>query len=133
MRVLVSTHETQGYRKNDFCWANDGELVNFHFECDGETVDGHCGCHRSLSGLESHKATTTVKVVEMEITLRELAERIRASLKAAGWLEYSNEQEIIAWVNQDAGELTKVAKYFPVGTVLEKRGGSFQNRVIKKK
>ena len=53
MKVLVSTHETQGERASDFCWVPDGELVGFAFECDTDRddIDGGCGCRRAMSGL----------------------------------------------------------------------------------
>ena len=57
MKMLVATKETQGKRRNDFCWATEGELVRFAFQCDGEAVDGRCGCRRSFCGLDSHKAS----------------------------------------------------------------------------
>jgi hypothetical protein len=59
MKVFVSTKDGQGIRNNDFSWTNEGELVKFALECDGEKIDGKCGCRRSMSGFDTHKATTT--------------------------------------------------------------------------
>ena len=67
MKILVATKEGQGQRKNDFCWAEEGEVVKFPSECDRETVDGRCGCRRSMSGANSLKGTKTMKVVEFDI------------------------------------------------------------------
>jgi hypothetical protein len=64
MKVLVATEETQGRRPNDFCFTEEGELVLFGSECSRETIDGPCGCRRSLVGVRSGMATTTVRVVE---------------------------------------------------------------------
>jgi len=69
MKVLVATEETQGHRKTDFCWTEEGELVFFGSECTRETIDGECGCRRSLCGLRTRKATTTFRVVEREEAL----------------------------------------------------------------
>ena len=43
------------------CWCEEGELVRFATECDGERVDGRCGCRRSMTGMSTLKATTTVR------------------------------------------------------------------------
>ena len=67
MKVLVATNETQGARENDFCWTVEGELVFIPpIECGRGYVDDNCGCRRSMAGMVSWRATTTVKVVERE-------------------------------------------------------------------
>ena len=43
MRILVATEETQGRRPNDFCFAEEGEIVTFSPECTSEEIDGPCG------------------------------------------------------------------------------------------
>jgi len=128
MKILVATAETQGRRKNDFCWTEEGELVGFAMECDGETVDGKCGCKRSLSGLKTHKATTTIKVVEMDITMEGYVEKIHESLKAAGWITQEDKGEGLKWAQEDAKELARIANAFTVGIIVEKRGKRFQER-----
>ena len=40
MKILVATKETQGNRKNDFCFCDEEEIVKAGMECDGESVDG---------------------------------------------------------------------------------------------
>ena len=67
MNVLVATHELQGQRKNDFSHTWDGEIVRFQFECAGEKVDGPCGCRRSMAGTDTAHATTTMKIIDMDI------------------------------------------------------------------
>lgn len=62
MKVLVATTKRQGMRKNDFCHATEGELVKFSFECDGEKVDGKCGCKRSMGGINSRELPTDKSV-----------------------------------------------------------------------
>ncbi len=49
MKVLTATTKTQGARKNDFCFCDEGEMVMLGSECDGETADGSCGCKRARS------------------------------------------------------------------------------------
>ncbi len=132
MKVLVATSETRGQRKNDFGHATDGEIVTFGSECDGEPVDGSCGCRRAMVGVESRKATTTFKVVEMpDLTLEGLAEKVHDSLKAGGW-SADDEPGRRSWAADDARELARLAGFFEVGTVVEKRGKKFQARIPKK-
>lgn len=128
MKVLVATSETRGQRKNDFGHATDGEIVMFGSECDGEPVDGRCGCRRAMIGVDSHKATTTMKVVDMPtLTQDGLTERVHAALKAGGWGR-DDEAGLRKWAQEDAKELARVAAFFTVGFVVEKRGGKFQVR-----
>jgi len=127
MKVLVATKETQGNRKNDFDWCNEGEIVRFAFECDGETVDGNCGCKRSMAGIDSQKATTTMKVVDMDITEQKMIELIRQSLAKAGW-----GAEVQELANGDTTELLRIAAVFNIGDVVERRGNKFGQRRVKK-
>jgi hypothetical protein len=134
MQVLVATKELQGQRKNDFNFCDDGELVGFTFECDRETVDGPCGCRRSLSGLKSMKGTTTFKVVDLpDMTIEKFRAELRASKEAGGWLKSLSEKDIADWVNSEVDELARVANMFTVGRVVEKRGRSILCRLPKVK
>jgi hypothetical protein len=127
IKALVATKETQGQRKNDFSWCDEGELVTFAFECDGETIDGSCGCRRAMAGLVSHTATTTFKVAEVEITPLEYLEAVTAS-NIKGWGDKPSIRELS---RVDCNELIRLAEVFPVGTILEKRGNKIQERKIK--
>jgi hypothetical protein len=122
MKVLVATQETQGKRENDFNHADTDELVRFVFECDGESVDGRCGCRRSMSGVNSLKATTTVQVKSKKMSPEEYKTRIRKSLQKGGW---NPTEKMVAG---EAKELLRIANYFPERTVLEKRGDTFAAR-----
>ena len=131
MKVLVATSETRGHRKNDFGHATDGEIVTFGSECDGEAIDGTCGCRRAMVGVVSRKATTTFKGVEMpDLTLEALADKIHDSLKAGGW-SANDEPGRRSWAADDARELARLAGFFTVGAVIEKRGKKFQVRTKK--
>ena len=124
MKVLVATHETQGKRKNDFSWTTDGEPVLFGFECDGERVDGSCGCRRALVGAHSMKATTTFKVAEMPgLNKQDFMDICNAHLQKAGWTGLTAEGLCM-------DELLKIADRFPINAVLEKRGGIVQVRQV---
>ena len=123
MRFLVATKETQGKRKNDFSFTTEGEMLSFGFECDGESIDGSCGCRRSMGGMETHKATTTMKVVETNMSKQQLLDAYSKSMKVAGWTDLPEE-----FIEQDVAEIIKIAEFFPEGTILEKRGNSFKER-----
>ena len=83
MKVLVGTKDTQGKRKNDFSFTDEGELVTFGTECDREAVDGHCGCKRSLVGMKTRKGTTTFKVVEKKISKVNYLQALKESTEGA--------------------------------------------------
>ena len=117
MRVLVATHQMQGQRDNDFNFCNEGELVAFDgFECDGGTVDDNCGCRRGLGGLRTWMATSTFKVAESELTQSEYTNHVVDMKNKQGW---NGGYE--RWAPQ-VDLLLSIAKQFPVGTVLERRG-----------
>lgn len=123
-KVFVATLQTQGRRKNDFCFAKEGELLRFTTECDGERVDGPCGCRRALSGMESQKATTTFTVQETSLSKERFAETLAASYAAAGFGAILTPE----FVREEAAELLRLASSFPIGCVIEKRGNSMRTR-----
>lgn len=121
--VLVATKETQGQRRNDFCWCDDGEPVRFTVQCDGETVDGNCGCRRSMSGMTTHRATTTFRVKPLPITREQFVDMLRASHARSGFPIVEDRL-----YQEDADELLRLAAAFPANAVIEKRGGKMQTR-----
>ena len=127
MKVLVATHETQGERANDFAFVPDGELVFYGTECDREQVDGHCGCRRALCGAVCLTGTTTVKVAERDLTLRQYEDEAVEALRRGGWLDIPN-VDLESAAREGARELAVVALGFPLGTVLERRGPVIQER-----
>ena len=127
MKVLVATREKQGVRANDFCHADEGEVVTIGFQCDGESVDGHCGCRRTMCGLTSHKATTTMKVADMpHVTVEKFVEMQAASDVQGGW--YDSMEKAKAAARPVVRELLRLARTFLSGMVVEKRGSKFQER-----
>jgi len=123
MRVLVSTRETQGARKNDFCFVPAGEILTFGFQCDNGHVDDHCGCRRSMVGLHCHKATTTMRLVDLpHITINKLAKMIEKSDHDAGF--NSDINDITNWLI----EFTDSLKDLPIGAIMERRGNHLMRR-----
>ena len=128
MKILVATKEGQGKRKNDFMWCNENELVRFGSECDGEKVDGRCGCKRSLVGMANHRATTTFKVIEINIHPMNLLESIKQSLVDSGWAKYMEKEELNKLAREDMKYIIELANSFTPGKVIERRGKNYQTR-----
>ncbi len=115
MKVLVATHDSQGQRANDFCYCIEGELVTVGLVCaaDERDPDGGCGCGRAFAGLNSHKATTTAKVKEVELSDEDYIEALRSSLEQQGW-PTEDVEELAGW-------LIELVDTWPVGTIVERR------------
>ena len=127
MKVLTATKETQGQRRNDFSWTEEGELVRFTcFECD-HAIDGKCGCRRSMAGTKSSKATTTMKVVDSPMSRESFEDKLARSLAEAGWLR-GDRKKADKWVRDDTDELLRIADTFDVGDIVEKRGSQIKLR-----
>jgi hypothetical protein len=126
MKVLTATNQTQGRRENDFCWTVEGELVFFPpIECDRGSVDDDCGCRRSMAGLVSHQATTTMKVVDREELDRDTyMTLITDGLMAQGYVtkKLLRSRDVDEWVRDLVNDLVTTAGAFEAGTVLERRG-----------
>src|SRR3979411_1190890 len=115
MKVLVATAETQGRRPNSCNYGVEGELVTVGRVCatDRRDPDGGCGCGRAFAGLNSHRATTTAKGNEIELSEDDYVEALRSSLTQQGW-PTSDVQELAWWLAQLVSE-------WPVGTIVERR------------
>lgn len=130
MKVFVATKEGQGRRTSDFFFCEEGELVNFGFECDNDKnvdIDKGCGCQRAVVGFSSHKGGTTFRVEERPISKAEYVAILQCSHADAGWnfppeSDFSTESEAL--------ELLTLAKMFEVGVVLERRGPEIRVRAI---
>jgi hypothetical protein len=115
MKVLVATNNTQGQRTNDFCFCVEGELVTVGLVCaaDESDPDGGCGCGRAFAGLNSHKATTTAKVKDVELSEEDYVEALRSSLEQQGW-PTEDVAELAAW-------LIELVDSWPIGAIVERR------------
>jgi hypothetical protein len=125
MKLLTATTRTQGQRDSDFTWCVEGELVTVAGVICGrdraEGPDGGCGCGRSFGGLNSHKATTTAIVKDVEgFTFDDLLEAVFSYRQQAGWLEEGNAQHD-ADVKHETCELAELAAQYDTATVLERR------------
>ncbi len=129
MKLLVSTKETQGHRKNDFCFVPEDELVTYPvIECTGEKIDAKCGCKRSMCGLNCHKSSTTFRVVEQPFTSEQLAGICFETMREVGWVPKMGENNARDFARASTDDLVKGIEKFPVGTILERRGDKFKPR-----
>jgi hypothetical protein len=120
MKLLVSTTDTQGDKKNDFNFLPNGEYVTMGFVCDRDQADpdGGCGCGRSFDGVDHHKASTTAKVVESDLDQRAWREVVRLSLTHAGWHTMDNFDDFYVAV---ADEIAELVADLPAGTIVGRR------------
>lgn len=121
MKILVATRDTQGERPDDFFFAQECEIVMLD-DCD-ELHPG-CSCKRSMVGAESGKGTTTMLVIESDLTRAGFIERIRKANSIAGFDELVSESIFEA----EADELLKLAAQFPAGAIVERNGDDFTVR-----
>jgi hypothetical protein len=126
MKVLTATNQTQGWRDNDFCWTVEGELVFFSpIECSHGSIDDGCGCRRSMAGLVSQRATTTIKVTARdELDPDTYFTLISDGLRDQGYVteELMTNRNVNEWLRDVTDELMCIADAFAMTTVLERRG-----------
>ena len=79
MKFLVATNRTQGDMGNDYTYCVPGELLWITDVCGRDRRDPNqgCGCGRGFGGLSSHRATTTAKVADLEVTEEALRLAVR--------------------------------------------------------
>jgi hypothetical protein len=127
MKILVATKASQGTRKSDFNWTDEGELVEMPCVCSrgcaSNPDDDSCGCGRSFGGLLSFKATTTAKVIETDMSRDEYIAAHALSECKAGW------EPSPATVAHWASVMLNAAKRFKPGDIVENRGGQIKLRM----
>lgn len=130
MHVLVSTKLTQGQRKSDFCFTDQDELVMFGLVCGSGkgSVDDGCGCQRSMVGVDTRKSTTTITVMDVDLSEDEYVKLLATSHAKAYELKLG--YSVVADTKQDADKLLAEASMHSVGTVLEYREGILSKRDV---
>ena len=94
-------------------------------ECGRGSIDDDCGCRRSMAGLVSQRATTTIKVVAREeLDPSTYLALISDGLTKQGYVteELRTNPDVNEWLRDLTDELMSVANAFEVATVLERRG-----------
>jgi len=82
MKVLTAT-SSGATRADAFCHAVEGETVLPSSVSDSRT----CGCDRAFGGLNSHQATTTIMVRDLDLTVEDLVAAAFGYLESAGWAD----------------------------------------------
>lgn len=119
MLVLEATSQHQGEHEGDYHWCTDGELVYRQADMGCRTPD--CGCERGWAGFDSHRATTTVKVVDrVGFTVADLAHELAVSLHDGGWLDCADPSDHV--VAEIVTEIIEFANHFPQHAVLGRDG-----------
>lgn len=130
-KKLVSTRQSQGWRKNDFCWVPDGEEVTLSTRPTRETTDGPDGSARSLAGIACHKSTTTAIVVPDEDP-DGMAARIRQHYLLGGFNERLVSDMVgsagFAWIT--GHNLKMFMRNYPTLTSLSRRLAEMVQRDI---
>jgi hypothetical protein len=123
MKLLTATHERQGERPGDFCYAIEGELVLLGFVCatDEKDPDGGCGCGRAFSGMSSMRSTTTAMVRDLDVSIDDVRLAVEGYHVSAGLgpevIGGTEFQELLAATMGDLAEIAHV----PVGAVVGRR------------
>jgi hypothetical protein len=125
VKVLVATSLTQGQRENDYHHATDGELVWIQDPCATDRLreEPSCGCGRGFAGLQSHRATTTALVTEIDgLDFDGYIEALRKGLISGGWPG--------DWAGEEACMLQGFASQWPLGAVIERDLDEFDQRAV---
>lgn len=132
MKIFVATKRTQGQRKSDFSFTEEGEAVIYPHTCDRDkksrNPDSGCGCARSMVGMITHKATTTVEVMEWGISKNQFIRDYLGTLQDAGHHVAVRSKEQRFYHKILAHDLMNNAAQFEVGDVVEYRNGKFSKR-----
>ena len=132
LKVFVATKLGQGMRGNDFYWCTEGELVYIAMRCDNGHVDDACGCRRSMSGMDSAKATSTFQLEQREMTREQYIGALRDSMQRSGWIDLAAEggAEDESWITEQADEMLRLAAGFEPGDIVEVRGDDLRVRKL---
>lgn len=108
MKILTITDLDRGDLL--WCWAIEGEIATPDIVCHSPG----CGCDRSHAGLNSHKASTTLMVRNVDLSFADLVAAYSYYLDESGWAFEDPGQAAIAMANHNVD----AAHDHPEGTVL---------------
>lgn len=113
---MLTIHRPDRPGPRDFCHGIDGELaVVTSLVCDAQ----NCGCDRAVIGLNSAKASTTVKVADLELGPDDAVTACIAYLDYSGWsAAIGSVEEVREVAEKIISASAAVAAIHPVGTVL---------------
>lgn len=84
MKLLTTTDETHGQRINDFYNTEEGEIAYFGSQCSRARANDTCGCARSMVGIKSRRARTTLRVRAVDMTLDDLVACLTSIFELCG-------------------------------------------------
>lgn len=125
MKVLVATRRSQGDREGDYMHGVPGELVWIPPSCDADLKNpaNGCGCTRGFGGLSSHKAMTTVEVVESHMTPEEVRVAFEVSLRDQGWIPPGTPSDVVEEILAETMvDILSHAEAFPLGALIRRDG-----------
>jgi hypothetical protein len=114
---MLTIHNHQA-SEPDFCWGVEGEIA---IPTPAPLVCHRpdCGCDRSHGGLNSHKASTTLMVRDVDLDFDDLVTACVGYLEAAGWADLIDEQHEVEALAQDmVADGAEIAAGHAAGTVL---------------
>ncbi len=112
---MLTIHQPQPGRADDFCAGVEGEIAVPGMVCD--RLD--CGCDRSHSGLNSHAASSQLMVRELDLTPDDVAAACVGFLENAGWANLFDEPgELQDFARDVADDCAQAAAGYAVGTIL---------------
>ena len=123
MKLLTATHEGQGDRAGDFCFAAEGELVMLGEMCATDRNDplGGCGCSRAFAGLASQRATTTALVRDLDLTRYDIELAVTAQFAADGLSAHAiGDEEYAELFTATVDEMVRFGTVWPAGTVVRR-------------
>jgi hypothetical protein len=121
MRMLT-IHNHPAATADDFCWGIEGEVALPGTALPGtvcSTPNPECGCDRSHGGINSHKASTTVMVRDLDLSMDDLVIACVGYIEAIGYAPLAGDAaDVEDWAVSLVLEAAGVAARHPVGTVL---------------
>jgi hypothetical protein len=122
MKIIVATSETQGQRPGDFNFVPEGEVL---IVSDCDCLHEGCECKRSMVGVLCGKGTTTMKVIESDLTRDDYLRLVREANQ--GYAELGVEE---SFFDEQADALLALAGEFQAGAVIERNGEDFDVRQL---
>ncbi len=120
MLVFEATDQLQGQRSTDYNHALSGELVYLPLDC----ANPRCGCTRAFAGFDSHRATTTARLVDRpDLTIEAFSQLLADTLHDGGWLPTADAgADLVGAVATEMVEFARYYAQFGIGSVIEREG-----------
>jgi hypothetical protein len=111
---VLTIHSADPRHPNDFCWGVEGEVAAPPVVCDSPG----CGCDIAWCGLNSLRASTTLRVATVSIHFDDIVTAAVGYLQAMGCADSVTAAEADEWGRELAIATAEAAADYPDGTVL---------------